>query len=136
MRYDDLDSDTEPGRATGLLATLQRLLATFIEILHTRLEILAIELEEEGVRFRQLVIYGLVSVFFLGLGLLVATALVVLIFWEPYRVHVLAGFAAFYLIVGVSAALAARHMIKNRPRPFSVTLSELAKDHERLTSRS
>ena len=49
---------------------MQRLLATFTEILHTRIEILSTELEEEGERVRQLFMYGLVSLFFLGLGLL------------------------------------------------------------------
>lgn len=136
MAYDDTGPEPAPGRATGLLAALQRLLATFANILHTRIEILSTELEEEGERIRQLFMYGLVSLFFLGLGLLLATVFVVVAFWETHRLYVLAGFTVFYLGIGVIAALVARHKIKTRPRLFSATLSELGKDRERLTSRS
>ena len=136
MAYDDTDPEPAPDRATGLLASLQRLLATFTEILHTRLEILSTELEEEGQRISLLFIYGLVSLFFLGLGLLFATVFIVAAFWETHRLYVLAGFTVFYLGIGVIAALVVRHKIKARPRLFSATLSELGKDRERLTSRS
>ncbi len=136
MAYDDTDPEPAPSQATGLLATLQRLLATLTEILHTRIEILSTELEEEGERVRQLFLYGLVSLFFLGLGLLFATVFVVVAFWETHRLYVLGGFTVFYLGIGVIAALVVRHKIKTRPRLFSTTLSELGKDRERLTSRS
>jgi uncharacterized membrane protein YqjE len=133
---DNIGPEPAPGRATGLLAALQRLLATFTEILHTRIEILSTELEEEGTRVRQLFMYGLVSLFFLGLGLLLATVFVVMAFWETHRLYVLAGFTVFYLGIGVGIALVVRHKIKTRPRLFSATLSELGKDRERLTPQS
>ncbi|HWQ95364.1 MAG TPA: phage holin family protein [Gammaproteobacteria bacterium] len=136
MAYDGTDPEPAPGRTTGLLSALQRLLATFTEILHTRIEILSTELEEEGERARQLLVYGLVSLFFLGLGLLFATVFIVVAFWETHRLYVLAGFTVFYLGISTIAALVVRHKIRSRPRLFSATLSELAKDRERLTSRS
>lgn len=123
-------------RATGLLASLQRLLATFAEILHTRVEILSTELEEEGVRVRELLLYELVSLFFFGLGLLLVTLFVVLAFWDTHRLSVLAAFAVFYLAIGVGTALVVRHKLKTRPRLFSATLSEIGKDRERLARRS
>ena len=135
MAYDDTRPETEPDRPPGLLAGLQRLLATFTEVLHTRLEILSSEVEEEGQRISQLFIYGLVSLFFIGLGLLFATVFVVAAFWETHRLYVLGGFTVFYLGIGVIAALVVRHKIKTRPRLLSATLSELGKDRERLTSR-
>lgn len=136
MVHDDTHPEPAPGNTTGLLAALQRLLATFTEILHTRIEILSTELEEEGERIRQLFIYGLVSVFFLGLGLLLATAFIVVAFWETHRLYVLAGFTVFYLGIGAITTLVLHHKLKTRPRLFSVTVSELGKDCERLTSRS
>jgi uncharacterized membrane protein YqjE len=132
---DDTVVESASTRATGLLASLQRLLATFAEILHTRVEILSTELEEEGVRVRELLLYELVSLFFFGLGLLLVTLFVVLAFWETHRLSVLAAFAVFYLAIGVGTALVVRHKLKNRPRLFSATLSELGKDRERLSSR-
>ena len=136
MVYDDTKQEAEPDRTPGLLAGVQRLLATFTEILHTRIEILSTELEEEGQRISLLLIYGLVSLFFLGMGLLFATVFIVAAFWETHRLYVLAGFTVFYLGIGIIAALVVRHKIKTRPRLFSATLSELGKDRERLTSRS
>lgn len=118
------------------MATLRRLVATFTEILHTRVELLSIELEEEAERLRQLAIVGLLSVFFLGLGVIVATAFVVVLFWEPYRLYVLAGFAIVYLGIGVGTALLVRHKLKTRPRLLAATRSELSKDRQQLASSS
>ncbi len=120
----------------GLLVSLRRLLKTFTEILYTRVDILSAELEEEVCRAQQLLVYGLVSVFFLGLGLVLATLFVVMAFWETNRLYVLACFAVSYLGIGVIAALAVRHKLKTRPWLFSTTLSELDKDRESLGSRS
>ena len=136
MAYDDTGAESTSTRASGLLASLRRLSATLAEILHTRVEILSTELEEEGVRVRELFIYEMVSLFFLGLGLMLMTLFVVMAFWETHRLSVLAGFAVFYLAIGAGTALVVRHKLKTRPRLFSATLSELGKDRERLVSRS
>jgi len=136
MALDDTDAESTPARASGLLASLQRLLATFAGILHTRIEIVSTELEEEGIRVRELLFYGLVSAFFLGLGLLLGTAFVILVFWETHGLSVLAVFAVLYLAIGIGTALVVRHKLKTRPRLFSTTISELGKDRERLASRS
>lgn len=117
------DTAAESTQAPGLLASLRRLSATFAEMLHTRVEILSTELEEEGVRVRELLLYELVSLFFLGLGLLLVTLFVVLAFWETHRLSVLAVFAIFYLAIGVGTALVVRHKLRTRPRLFSATLS-------------
>lgn len=125
-----------PERTTGLLASLQRLLATFAEILHTRVDILSTDVEEAVYRVQQLLVFGLMSLFFLGLGIVLVTLFVVMAFWETNRVNVLAGFAVAYLGIGAVAALVVIHKVRSRPRLFSTTLSELSKDRERLTSRS
>ncbi len=136
MAGDDTVVESASTRETGLWASLQRLLATSAEILHTRADILATELEEEGLRVKELLLYERVSLFFLGLGLLLATLFVVLAFWDTHRLSVLAAFAVFYLAIGTGTALVARHKLKTRPRLFSATLSELGKDRDRLVSRS
>lgn len=136
MAHDDTVEESTHTRATGLLASLQRLMATFAEILHTRGELISTELEEEGVRVRELLLYELVSLFFLGLGLSLVTLFVVMAFWETHRLSVLAAFAVFYLAIGAVTTLVVRHKLKTRPRLFSATLLELGKDRERLASRS
>lgn len=128
-------AESSSTRATGLMASLRQLLATSAEVLRTRVEILSTEVEEEGVRVRELFLLEQVTLFFLGLGLLLLTLFVVLAFWDSHRLLVLAVFAVFYLAVGAGAALVLRHKFKTRPRIFSTTLSELGKDRDRLTSR-
>ncbi|WP_297365475.1 phage holin family protein [Acidiferrobacter sp.] len=117
----------------GLLTGVKRLLATFVGILHTRLEILSTELEEEAWWVGELLVYGVVSLLFLGLGLLVMTLFAVAAFWNTHPLAVLAAFSVFYLAISVIAALVVRHKLKTRPRFFSATLSELGKDREHLT---
>jgi len=136
MARDDTVVRSTSTRTSGLLASLRQLLATSAEVLRTRVAILSTELEEEGIRVREMILFEQMSLFFLGLGLLLTTLCVVLAFWETHRLSVLAAFAVFYLTIGTGIALVIRHKHKTRPRMFSTTLSELGKDRERLVSRS
>lgn len=126
-------SDGDSGSASGLLASLRRLVATFVEILHTRGELLSTEIEEEVVRFRELILYGVASLFFLGFGLLLLTLFIIALFWETAGPSVLGVFAFLYLAVGIIAVLIIRHKLKTRPPLFAATLAELDKDREHLT---
>ena len=119
--------------AGGLLASLQRLLATLLDIVQTRVAIVATEFEEERVRLRELVVFGFVALFFVNLGVVLFTLLVVMLFWESHRLYVMGGFALLYLGVGVVAGISLRHRLKSRPRLFATTLAELAKDRDQLT---
>lgn len=126
-------SEGDSGSASGLLASLRRLVATFVEILHTRGELLSTEIEEEVVRFRELILYGVASLFFLGFGLLLLTLFIIALFWETAGPSVLGVFAFFYLASGIIAVLIIRHKLKTRPPLFAATLAELDKDREHLT---
>jgi uncharacterized membrane protein YqjE len=128
--------EADPGRATGLLGSLQRLLGSFTEILHTRVEILSTEVEEAGLIAGQLIVYVLVAVFFLAMGLLLLTAFIIKASPETYQLYVLAGFGVFYLLVAVIFTRLLIHKLRNRPRLFSTTLSELGKDRHRLAPHS
>ena len=122
-------------RMPGIMVSLRRLLKTFTEILYTRADILSTELEEMVCRIQQIVIYGIISVFFLGLGIVLVTLWVVMAFWESYPLYVLGGFAILYLSIGALTALAVRQQIQSSPRLFSTTLSELGKDRDSLNSQ-
>jgi uncharacterized membrane protein YqjE len=136
MAEDNADTtDATLERPTGILASLQRLLGSFAEILHTRVDILALDLEEAGWLIGRLILYVLISVFFLGLGLLVLTLFIVKASPETYQLYVLGGFAILYLSISVIAVLLVRHKLKTRSRLFSTTLSELDKDRKRLGGR-
>ena len=122
-------------RMPGIMVSLRRLLKTFTEILYTRADILSTELEEMVCRIQQIVIYGIISVFFLGLGIVLVTLWVVMAFWDSYPLYVLGGFAILYLSIGALTALAVRQQIQSSPRLFSTTLSELGKDRDSLNSQ-
>lgn len=132
MAHDDTRTTSAFDRVRSLLTGLQRLLGTFITILRTRVEILSTELEEETERLWELLIYGAVSLLFLGLGLLAMTLWAVVAFWHTHRLFVLGAFGVFYLSISIVSALVVRHKLKTRPRFFSTTLSELGKDQEHL----
>lgn len=126
------ESETK-AHAGGLVASLQRLLATLLDIVQTRVAIVATEFEEERVRLRELVVFGLVALFFVSLGIVLFTLFVVMLFWETHRLYVMGGFALLYLGLGVVAGISLRHRLKSRPRLFATTLAELSKDRDQLT---
>ncbi|TVO53407.1 phage holin family protein [Denitromonas halophila] len=135
MADSDSNSESTTPRSPGLLASLQRLLASAAEVLRTRMEILSTELEEEGGRIRELLLLQQVALFFLGLGVLLATSFVLMAFWDDHRLVALGVFAALYLSAGVGAAWFLRRKLKHHPRLFNASLSELRKDRERLSPR-
>lgn len=119
---------SESAPADGLLASVPRLTLTLLDVLRTRIEIVSTELEEERERLRELVVYGFWSLFLTAMGLATATLLVVFAIEESYRLHALAAFAAFYLLLGAAAAARVRYNQRTRPRLFATTLAELRKD--------
>lgn len=128
------DHDTDASHSSGLLSSLQRLTATLLEILQTRVQIAATEFEEERLRIRELVVFGILALFFVSIGLTLATLFVIMLYWDTHRLTVLAGIALLYLGLGGLASIVLYRRLKSRPRLFATTLSELAKDRDRLTS--
>lgn len=125
------DQGSDPTGA-GLLDSLRRLALTLIEILHTRVDIVATEFEEERERIRELVLYGLMALFFAGFGFLLLTLFLIVLFWDTHRLIAVGGFTMLYLGLGAFAAATLKRRLKTRPRLFATTLAELSKDRERL----
>jgi uncharacterized membrane protein YqjE len=128
------DGGRDP-RSSGLLGSIERLVATFIEVVQTRIELASSELEEERERLQEIVMLGLFAAFLIGLGIVLLTVVIVLIFWDTHRMAVLGGFAAFYLVLGAIVALRVWYVSRTKSRLFSATLAELEKDREHLSSR-
>lgn len=78
----------------------------------------------------------LVALFCLGVGVLLLAILVVVAFWDSYRLPVLVGLTGIFLAGGVAAFSFARHQIRTKPRLFAASLAELSKDRQQLTLRS
>jgi uncharacterized membrane protein YqjE len=107
-------------------------LATLVRL---RAELVAVELEEESARLKRLLLFGAVAgVFGLAAFLLVAF-LVVVVFWDSYRIAALAGVTLVYGLVGAWALVRIRDMAASRPPPFAATLAEFRKDLEMFRGR-
>lgn len=75
-------TDHGAGAPAGLIASLGRLASTLTEIAQTRLELLSADLDEDREHLLALLLLALTALFCLGLGVLLATILVVATFWD------------------------------------------------------
>jgi len=122
-------------QSTGLLDSLKRLAGTLLAIIQTRLELLANEFEEERLRVRQMLFYGSVAFFMFGMATMLLTVLIVVVFWDSYRLQVLGGLTALFFVAGMLVLSALRRMARERPKLFASSLVELSDDIDRLTPR-
>jgi uncharacterized membrane protein YqjE len=128
-------TEKTPGGSKGLLESLAALAATLVAIAHTRLDLLSADLEEDRERVLSLLVLTLAALFCLGVGVVLATILIVVAFWDTHRVLALSGLAGFFLAVGMAAWMFAMHKARTKPRLFAASLSELLKDRQQLVSR-
>ena len=136
LRRDATVSEQRAGEAaTGILQSLRNLAATLVALLQNRLELLVTDLEEERIRLLQLLFWAAGALFFFALGVLMITMLIVLLLWDSHRIVGVAVLAAVFIAIGVGLAIGVRNRMHVRPRLFSSSLDELAKDKDRLTSR-
>lgn len=129
-------TDTAHIASRGLFESLGGLASTVVAIIHTRLELLSTDLEEDQQHVFSLLVLALVALFLMGVGVVLATILLVVAFWDAHRLLVLGSLAGFFLLAGLMAAAAALHKARNKPRPFAASLSELYKDRQQLVTRS
>lgn len=119
----------------GLLHSLTVLAASLVAIAHTRLDLLSSDLEEERAHLLSLFGLALTSLFCFGIGLVLATILLVVAFWDTHRFLMLASLAGFFLGIGGVALGFASHKARTKPRLFSASMSELVKDWHHLDSK-
>lgn len=124
-----------PREGKGLLESLTTLAATLAGIAHTRLDLLSTDLEEEREHVFSLMVLALVALFCLGVGVVLATILLVVAFWDTHRLLVLGSLAGFFLAMGMAVWAFALHKARTKPRLFAASLSELFKDRQQIISR-
>ena len=129
-------SERTPGGSKGLLESLTILAGTLVAIAHTRLDLLSADLEEERAHLFSLLALTLAALLCLGIGVVLATILLVVAFWDTHRLLALGALAGFYLVIGMGVWAFALHKARTKPRLFAASLSELFKDRQQLTSRS
>lgn len=126
-------SEKSPGGGKGLFESLTTLVATLVAIAHTRLNLLSADVEEYREHLLSLLVLALATLFCLGVGVVLATILLVVAFWDTHRLLVLGALAGFFLAAGMAAWGFAMHKARTKPRLFAASVSELLKDRQQLT---
>lgn len=124
----------ESREAEGLLASLKTLTLTLVGVVQTRLELLSTDVAEERARLTAILISAMVALFCLGVGVLLLAMLIVVMFWETHRILTLALLTAVFLATGAGLWAVTLHKLRNKPRLFDASISELAKDRVQLSS--
>lgn len=118
----------------GLFASLKTLGATLTAILQNRLELLSTDIAEERARLGSILLLSLVALFCLGVGVLLLTLLIVVLFWDTHRLAALGGLTLLFLAAGGWVGAIALQRLRNKPRLFEASIAELARDREHLGS--
>ena len=123
---------TDHVRTTPPRPSLRRLAGALLEIVQSRLALIGIELTEEKQRLMDVAFLGLAAMLFGALALVSLTALVIVIFWDTYRVYAISGIFIVYLVLASWCAMRARNILHDAPMPFEATLAEFEKDRDAL----
>lgn len=117
----------DPGKPS-----LKKLGGALFGLAQGHLELIAIELQEEKSRsFRLLLFSGLSLIF--GLLVLLGLCTVVLIaFWDDYRLQAAIGLSLLFSVALAFCVSKAMNLARAGQSPFQATLEELARDKERL----
>jgi len=118
----------------GLMGSIRQLLSTVTSIASTRLELLANEVQEERLRLTQMLLFTLFALFCFGVGILLLTAFIVVLFWDDHRLAVLGALSALFFALGALTAMLLRSKAQAKPRLFSASLAELTKDRAQLSA--
>jgi len=114
------------------MGSVKRLVSTLTSIISTRLELLANELQEERLRLTQMLIFSLFALFCFGMGVMLLTVFIVVLYWDDHRIAVLGGLCVLFFVLGTLMATLLRIKAQSHSKLFSASLAELAKDREQL----
>lgn len=128
--------DPRPENRSRLLESLTALTSTMVAVAQNRLDLLSLDLEEEREHLLSTVTLGLGAFFCLGVSVILATMMLVLAFWDGYRVALLGSLAVTFLGLGLGAGWWARKIVLTKPRLFAGSLSEFGRDRRHLTPLS
>ncbi|QTF91541.1 phage holin family protein [Halomonas sp. BM-2019] len=117
------------GPALRLFGAAKRLLGSLLATGETRLRLAVLELEEERARLIALLLLAGLSLILLMLGIGALTALVIVAFWDSYRLTAIAASALLLLGGGALLALRVLQLAKRRTLLVS-TLRHLATDRD------
>lgn len=126
----------EAGPPPGRTGPLRDLLGSALGLLGTHVELLGVEIQEEKERLRELLLLAILAGAGLTLGLLLASAFLVILFWDSYRLLVLGILVLAWLGMSAWAFAALRRGMAEHPNTFAASVAELEKDREHIRHRA
>lgn len=120
--------------SSGLMGSVRQLLSTLTSVVSTRLELLANELQEERLHLTQMFLFVMFALFCFGMGLLLLTIFIVVLFWDDHRIAVLGALCTLFFALGAVMTLLVRSKMQVKSKLFSASLAELAKDRQHLNA--
>jgi uncharacterized membrane protein YqjE len=119
---------TENQVKRGLFSSLRQLLGTVVETVQNRLSLLSTEFEQEKLRLFDGLWLAVLALMLLGIGLLMLSAFIVLLFWDTYRLQALAALCVLFLGTGAALFISARTRLQNTGGLFNSSVLELGRD--------
>jgi uncharacterized membrane protein YqjE len=117
----------------GLLDSVKALASTLIAMGQTRLELLSTEIEEEREWLTSMMIWTLVALFCAAIAVVLAAMLIVIIFWDSYRILALSLLICVFILGAGFAWRMVFNITRNKPRLFTSSIEEMSKDREKLS---
>jgi uncharacterized membrane protein YqjE len=112
----------------AITESVGRLGATLVDMLQTRLELAAVEVEEESQRFLGFLLLSLLALFLFGIAMLMVALLIIIVFWDSYRIPAAAGVTVMFLGAAAIVAMKVKAGFASKPRLMAHTIDELKKD--------
>lgn len=115
---------------------VRRIAVTAASLGSTRLELFGIELQELLERKAENLIWLLAAFVFGGLALLLASVLLLIIFWDTHRVLLALILMLAYGCIALGCALNLKRRMRTAPPAFEATLEEFRRDKAALASKN
>ena len=122
-------ADPDSPRAEGgISGALSRLTASALALLRSRIELATLEFEEERERTKEMLLLAICAALLALFALLFASLLVILYFWDSYRLAAAGAVTVFYIVLAAAVFARLKQRAREKPSPFAATLSELEQD--------
>jgi len=112
----------------GLIASLRRMAATLLALAQTRLELVSVELEEQLEYVSNVLLWSIAAIFFSSLTVLLLALTIVIAFWDEHRLLAAGLVTGTFAVIALGGWFGVRRLLRQRPRFFAATATELARD--------
>ena len=117
----------------NLLSSIKNLAATGASIAQTRLELLLVDAQIARAKFIRLMVMIACALFFLFVGLVMLSLLIVIYYWDSNRMLALSLLTLGFLTVGFVLVVFVKQSLTTMPKLFEASIAEFAKDREELS---